>query len=80
MEDRLTAQEVASLLGISVSAVHRLCARGTLGSAMFAGRRVFQRQIILALKNSAGYSKRTRRRTFQDLLDDGTVRQGVIEL
>jgi|WetSurMetagenome_2_1015567.scaffolds.fasta_scaffold08319_12 hypothetical protein len=80
MEDRLTAQEVAAILGISVSAVHRLCARGTLASSMFAGRRVFQRQVIVALKNSAGYSKRTRRRSFEELLNDGTIRQGVIEL
>lgn len=78
MEDRLTTQQVAQELGISVSAVHRLCNRGTLGWSWFAGRRVFQRSAVDALKNSPGYSKRTRKRSFQELVEDGTIKQGVL--
>lgn len=79
MEDRLTTRQVAELLGISVSAVHRLCNRGTLAWSWFAGRRVFQRSAVESLKESPGYSKRTRSRTFKELLQDGTIKQGVLE-
>ena len=77
IESEVTAQDAARLLGISVAAVHRLCNRGTLPGRFFAGRRVIQRQSIDALKQSPVYQKRTRRRTFSELLADGTVKQGV---
>ena len=80
MEDRITAQEAAQLLGISVAALHRLCGRGTLAYTWFAGRRVFQRQLVLALKNSEVYHRRTRSRTFAQLLKDGTIKQGAMEI
>ena len=80
LEDRLTAQQVAAILGISVSAVHRLCTRGTLAFSWFAGRRVIQRSALEALKSSPGYSKRTRKPTLQKLVDQGKIRQGAIPL
>ena len=75
-EDRLTATQVARELGISVSAVHRLCSRGTLASSWFAGRRVFQRSAIDSLKESPGYSKRSRKRTFTELVEQGIIKRG----
>ena len=44
--DYLDAKEVASELGISVSAVHGLRDRGTLPSEWMAGKRVWHRQVI----------------------------------
>lgn len=79
-ENECTAQEAARFLGISVAAVHRLCNRLTLPSRFFAGRRVIQRTALVALKQSPVYRKRTRRRSFEELVQDGTIRQGAIEI
>ena len=76
-ENEIDAKEAARLLGISVAAVHRLCNRGTLPGRFFSGRRVIQRQSIDALKQSPVYQKRTRRRTFDELIEAGVVKQGV---
>lgn len=42
----IDAKQVAVLLGISVSAVHRLAARGTLPSVFLAGRAYWLREAV----------------------------------
>lgn len=63
-ENELSAAEAAQLLGITESALHRLCNRGTLAYRWFAGRRVINRVVVMELKSSNEYAKRTRRRSF----------------
>lgn len=80
LEDRLTAQQAAAILGISVSAVHRLCTRGTLAFSWFAGRRVIQRSALDSLKSSPIYRKRTRKPTLAELVEQGKIHLGVDSL
>lgn len=61
MEQWMDAKAASAVLGISVSALHRLCARGTLAYRFVAGRRLFLRASIEAFATSASYLKRTRR-------------------
>lgn len=59
LEDVLDAAAVAKKLEISVSAVHRLCRRGTLPSGWLAGRRVWTRaQIDSYLKDAEAQRRR----------------------
>mgnify|MGYP003609053479 CR=1 FL=1 len=76
-EDRLTSREVAELLGISLSAVARLCARGTLAYAWFAGRRVFKKTAVEELAQNEEYKRRSRRPSFEQLLESGAIRRGM---
>jgi len=61
MEHLIDTQKAAAILGISSTAVHRLCNRGTLPSIWLGSRRVFVRHKVEELARSPEYQKRTRR-------------------
>lgn len=48
IEAYLDTREVAVLLGVTISEVNRLCARGTLASTWHAGRRLIRRDAVRA--------------------------------
>lgn len=60
METYMDATAVARKLEISVSAVHRLAARGTLPSTWFGGRRVWKREQVDSYLNDGEAQKRRR--------------------
>lgn len=61
MEHIIDAKQAARILGISQTAVHRLCNRGTLPSIWLGSRRVFVRAKVEQLANDQEYLRRTRR-------------------
>lgn len=61
IENMIDAKEAAEILQISVTAVHRLCNRGSLPSLWLAGRRVFLKHKIQAFAIDPKRSKLTRR-------------------
>jgi len=76
MEDKITTQQVADLLGISASAVSRLAARGSIAYVWFAGRRFFSKREILALRDDPAYQRRSRRLILNALVASGTLSVG----
>lgn len=56
----LDASEVAALLQISVTAVHRLCNRGSLSFVWLSGKRIFRRELVEKYSVSARRLKMTR--------------------
>ena len=56
----LTVTEVAQVLGCTRSAVHRLCARGTLASSWFAGRRIVRESVLDRLLADSSFLARRR--------------------
>lgn len=75
-EDRITSDKAAEILGITKSALARLCSRGTLPYEWFGGRRVLKRSAVEALKNDPEYQRRTRKPSIQQLLDSGAIKRG----
>lgn len=59
-ENIADAEWVAATLGISISAVHRLCGRGTLPYRWVAGRRLFDKVAVKEFAASEAYRKRSR--------------------
>lgn len=55
------SRQAAAILGVTVSAVHRLVGRGRLAAMWMSGRRVFLRSAVLRLAEDEGYQARTRR-------------------
>lgn len=60
IEGLISAREAADLLGISATALHRLCARGKIGCVWLSGRRLFSRSLILRMSNDPDYWKHSR--------------------
>jgi predicted DNA-binding transcriptional regulator AlpA len=66
LEDLLDARAVAKTLGITVSAVHRLAARGTLPSNWLGGRRIWKRaQVAQYLADQPAQARRRASATVQ---------------
>lgn len=61
IENMIDAKEAAEILGISVTAVHRLCNRGSLPNLWIAGRRVFLKHKIQAYSIDPKRIKLTRK-------------------
>lgn len=57
----LCSREVALQLDVTIQAVHDLHYRGTLVGTMRGGQRWWRKSAVIALKESKGYQKRTRR-------------------
>ena len=67
MDERYCDSRAASaILGVSVSAVHRLVGRGRLAAMWCAGRRVFLRSAVLQLARDEAYCKASRRASMSD--------------
>jgi len=62
LEGWVTAADAARTLGVTVTAVHRLCARGTLASAWLGGVRFIRREKVIELRDDVGYQARSRKR------------------
>lgn len=75
MESWLSTKEVAAALGISQTAVNRLCDRGTLAFRFVAGRKIVSSRVLdnYVMDEAA----QARRRNMKELEDAG---QQVIEL
>lgn len=69
-ESLIDAREVSKRLGISVTAVHRLAARGTLPSQWLAGRRVWT---VDSVKRYEADPDAQRRRRARHLLIQGPL-------
>lgn len=77
----MNAREVSKRLGITVSAVHRLCNRGTLASVRCGWCRLFRWEAVEALVANGGYQSRSRRKaTMKELEDGGQIRLAVAYL
>ena len=60
IENLHSAKEAADRLGISVSALHRLCNRGTLPSLWIGSQRFVKRDALRELMSNAAYRKASR--------------------
>jgi predicted DNA-binding transcriptional regulator AlpA len=88
METILDARGVARKLGITVSAVHRLAARGTLPSTWLAGVRIWKLETVerylvdeVAQKrrrNGALITQGTLELTVDDVVSNGLQRNGKV--
>lgn len=78
LENYYTAKEAASHLRISVSALHRLCARGRLASVWIGSQRFVRKDAVRLLEFDVDYQRSTRRhnlrgKSLQDLHDEGQI-------
>lgn len=77
MDQWLTIKQVAAELGISVSAVYRLIARGSLASRLIVGKRVCARSAVSDLQQRETYIRQSRARREDSMIDQPTL-EGVV--
>lgn len=65
IEKYCDSREASKILGVTVSAVHRLVGRGRLAALWSSGRRVFLRSAVLSLSENEDYQAKSRRRNEQ---------------
>lgn len=76
MDQWLTIKQVAVELGISVSAVYRLIARGSLASRLIVGKRVCAKSAVSELLQRESYQKQSRAKRGEVVIDQPTL-EGV---
>lgn len=80
IDNYYSAKEAALHLRISVSAVHRLCARGRLASVWIGAQRYIRKDAIRLLEFDVDYQRTTRRNSYRGKSLDELHAEGVVSL
>ncbi len=67
IDEFITAREAGKILGVSSSAVHKLCANGTLWGKKVGLQLLFRRSGVTELREDPAYRKRSRSRNAMEL-------------
>jgi excisionase family DNA binding protein len=80
LENYLSAKEAARELRISVSALHRLCARGRLASVWIGAQRFVRKDQVRLLAHDVDYQRASRRFAYRGKTLDELEQGGQISL